>query len=232
MRKILLSLFLMLMTAATIPVAATALPTEGPWYHVGGAKLAEGESHAKEGTGKGSSLKQSSVVGGKEVVIKCENTVGEGKIWNGSQQGEGSGKIKSTGCEVVGISSCVVPPIVINNKGTLWYHMTNSGEKTGKIQVLLGSPSGAEVIYKLIIESCALKGTYNVTGNVAAEISPEKEEASRLKVIFPKEQQARLWQPIKGELKPSLHIGGSEVHLEGEEEVELVSKEMAGVFET
>ncbi|HWX43783.1 MAG TPA: hypothetical protein VNY52_00505 [Solirubrobacteraceae bacterium] len=221
----------MLITTTTTTVTASALPTEGPWYHVGGKKLAEGEKNAKEGTGKGVGFKQYGIISKKELEIECEKTTGTGRIWNGSHQGEGSGSIKSTGCSLRENPGCGVEPITINGRASLWYHVTSSGEKTGKIQILFEPPSG-ETIYELTITMCSLKGKYPVLGDVAAEPSPEKEEVLKGKVIFPKEQQKRLWQPSQGEREPKLKFGSNEARIEGEEEIELVSGEKAGVFET
>jgi hypothetical protein len=225
---------------------ASALPSEGPFWHVNGTRLAIGKS--KAGTGNspvGTSPTSYSKIANKEIKVACAKITSTGDIFNSTQHGEGEGKGEAKNCTVseksgssfVEIKEChVAEPVVTEVRTSLWYKATNLGKTRTNILQALSVPKSGNVFATQTIEGegCGtLEGIYKYEGSTASGGSPEYTEVEVGRVIFTSEQQKHLWLPKNSpeETQVLLLFNKTEARVEGEGEASLASKEKFGAFE-
>jgi hypothetical protein len=108
-------------------------------------------------------------------------------------------------------------------------------EKTSTEQVFF-APKETKPFTEITIsgKSCLLAVVKAaVKGSVAASVNPESTETKQGKLIFPSEQQKKIWQPenTPEETEPKLTFDNNEARFEAEYKVELTSGEAFGIFE-
>jgi hypothetical protein len=243
----LMSISIVLAVGAPTPASAVSLPTEGPWWSVGGSLPPQGVTKA---------VISGKVVGGmdlygkfvtKFIRIACTTGESKGSIFNGSQQAEGENTLTLSKCVVEESSSmkgtykeikgCSTQSEIKTNtiKSTGWYLSNISRTRTASAAFLNSPSSGAVVAtIEFIGEGCALiEGIFKVEGDVASDFTPENTEAAKGTARFSSEQQLHLWRPTTEakftEIQLSLSFDHTEAQLQGGVEVELGSKEKLGV---
>jgi hypothetical protein len=174
--------------------APTASAGQGPFWHVGGTKLGQGEVKQFKAQAKGVTVLKAPVPE-HEVEIKCHNSYSEGAaiIGQGNFQGQDKGRIVFEQCEtfIYGVAgSCkVISPIKTNQ---LKSYLAYNGEKPEVKQqkfVNVFEPQQGENFVVLKFEggkACPAE-TAPVTGSVAAEIVPIERESQELLFAFPVE---------------------------------------------
>ena len=157
-RLMLLGVLVMFVVGAVASSTASALPTEGPFWQVGGAQLPVGTKKAivnRLHTGTEASL--IGHIGNIWLLIMCKKAESTGFIFNGTQHGESEETITfsknvmypnppaSYAGPYTLLSECKPKePIEAKVKDSLWYHTTNVGKtRTGTEQVLFTPATGS-----------------------------------------------------------------------------------------
>lgn len=225
---------------------------EGPFWHVGGAKLPLGTKKAVTGSlSKAASLYAK--IGFIWLKITCAKGEPSGSIFNGTEHGEGEGTTKFKECGEVEesttgktegytkVAGCKVSEPITTSQfaDALWYLATNVGKtRTGKVQLLFAPKTGTVLVNVLIPEKaeCGVLGGVKLTvlGNTVAEMSPEFAETKAGKLYFPVEQHKHVWLPKNSpeETQVELVVEKTEADLVAEANVELTNGERFGVFES
>jgi hypothetical protein len=250
-RLMLLGVLAVFIVGAVASSSASALPTEGPFWHVGGAKLPAGTKKAIAGKLIGDTPFLYGKLSNKWIRITCSTLNPTGSIFNGTIHGESEETVEFTGCNTSNIfeataktgpykeiAECKVSATIKTEPvtNTLWYHTTNVGKTRTATEQVLFTPKTGTVFAKITItgNGCGfLEGTFKMEGNVAAEPAPQNTEVTVGTLTFPTEQQKHVWQP-KGspeETQVELKFLGTEADFVAEAEIKLVNAEKFGIFE-
>jgi hypothetical protein len=240
-----------LVVSAGASSTASALPAEGPFWHVGGAKLPAGTKKAITGKLTGSTPFQYGKISNKWLRITCPRTTPTGSIFNGTIHGEGEETITFEECNKTSVfeaaaktgpykevTECKAQATIKTGPliNTLWYHTTNVGKtRTANEQGLLVAKTGG-TLYKMMIAGLGcgvIEGIFKAEGSIAGEPLPENTEVLSGTFTFPTEQQKHVWQPKSSpeETQVEFKFAGTEADLVGEGEVKLENEERFGVFE-
>jgi hypothetical protein len=190
-RIVMLSLMAVFVTSMFTTAVASA---EGPFWHVNGVKLKQG-SVGITGQNKGN-LKFVTTLGNATIKITCTTSSTEGTIdgQGETRQGQDKGKVTFSGCTVVGEppfpEGCKVKEPITTNQ--LKSHLANATVQGVEQIVDLFEPTGPQqevkkVFVILVFELCGaiLNGPHEVTGNVAAQLVPQRIEAQEGLLSFP-----------------------------------------------
>jgi hypothetical protein len=175
------------------------------------------------------------------IEIRCEKDVFGNSLFEGSagkHDGRSTGTIELSKCKLFNSegkeqATCEVATIkTVALGGRLWLEGSKATE--GNRIIIVFKPLGGELIAEVNIkgEPCVYDGTYDLDGTVGAHPEPEKEEAKLSKFIFPVKPIEHVWQPPEqtAEETLGLRLNGTKASLQGEQEVELASKEGFGGF--
>lgn len=249
-RLTLLSVLAMLATSAIATATASALPTAGPFWQVGGAQLPVGTKKAITGEFFTASIANFyQHIGTIWLKSTCQNAATAGSIFNGTQHGEGEGTSRASSCTqsestsgkggpYTLLSECKPKePIEVKSRSSLWYRTTNVGKtRTGTEQALFVPAAGNVFVTATLLGSgCGVlsEAKISIDGSEAAEPRPQNTEVSVGRLIFPTEQQRHLWQPKNSpeETQVALTVEKTEADITAEGEGELKNGEVAGIIE-
>lgn len=249
-RLVLLGILVMLAVGVVESSTASALPTAGPFWQVGGAQLPIGTKKAI--TGKLHPGTEASLIvhiGNIWLLSMCRKVEGKGFIFNGTQHGEGEQAGASTECNISestsGYGGPYTPlneckqkePLEAKIKSSLWYHTTNVGHTRTGTEQILGPPLSGETyaIITLLGSGCGAlaEAKLSIVGSGAAELRPQNTEVEVGQLVLPTEQQKHLWQPKNSpeETQVALTVEKTEADSRAEGEVELANKEKFGTIE-
>jgi hypothetical protein len=234
-RIILLMLVAVFLISATASAVASA--QEGPVWHVNGKKLGAKETRAIVDRNEAKNVsKLAGEIAGAKVVVLCKTLTSKGTLVGGSIGG-GEDEILFENCELEGIPSCEVK-VNPTRTSVMLDHVVGSA----KMLVDFFRPSG-EVFTEISIKNKEGKVCLPKITNapvqvgagdkyaVACEIEPEGSEAALGKVICPEKPYTEVEQEGKVDTV-GLEFDHSRATFSTKAEVELLSKEKFGVFQT
>jgi hypothetical protein len=170
-------------------------PDKGKWRH---KELANGTKV----TGTSGVSKLATEISKKAITIVCNNDKFEGEL---EKEGKSKATITYENCSLEGLAGCTVPNIEARVLDALV-------ENAGKVEDKFSQVNSETPFAKVVIQVCALKKTYNVTGEQTCEL-PKGTELLVVHEIACKTSGSNL----KFETAPATY--------EGTAKVELVSKE-------
>jgi hypothetical protein len=248
-KLMLLSVLVVFVVGAVASSAASALPTEGPFWQVNNTKLALGQTRAVEGNiVPGTVGVLFAHISGKAIEIVCKKFTPTISIFNSTQHGESLGKAIFEECIVrengTPIAGCEVNPSATpansvkteEIKNSLWYHVTNLNKTKTSLQQVLFVPKTGKLFATIELTGTGcqtLEGIYKAEGSVAGVPSPENTEVTKGKLTFPTEQQKHLWQPKNSpeETQVLLLFANTEATIRGEGEIKIKGEEKFGIIE-
>jgi hypothetical protein len=249
MKSILLCASIAVMAAYLIPTSAVALPTEGPWWSVGGGLPPEGVTKSAISGKVVGGLSLYGKFSSKFIEIACTTGESTVSIYNGGQQAEGEEKIILSKCGNIKestsmkgtykeVKSCAPQSEIKTEpiKSSGWYLTSSVGKTRTSTTVFLNAANSGTTIASITLsgEGCGvLEGVFKVEGTVISKVKPENTEAEKETTVFPSEQQLHLWRPTTEskvtEAQALLSFDHTEAQLQGEIEMGLASKEEIGV---
>ncbi|HEY7830208.1 MAG TPA: hypothetical protein VIC06_06545 [Solirubrobacteraceae bacterium] len=215
-----------------IGVAVSSAQALGPYWHVNGAKLTQGEKQVKVQP-KGNLVFKGKIVA-LPFTMECAYSSGDnGAIeGNGNSQGQGKGEANLSECKSTSISKCAVEESVFTNQFKT--HLVTFSGGQSKYAILLEPQQGTTLATITLIngsEKCVAAGEFPVTGSVAAEITPKEIETGEGQLNFPSTPITTV--SLEGvERKISLTLGGAAASFNGIYGARLDGGETAGVFGT
>jgi hypothetical protein len=191
-------------------IAASVASASGPYWHVNGKKLGQGESRQvklqMKGTGIITILEEPT-----QILIECKTSLSEGMTitGQGKSQGQGKGRLIFTQCKVVKpVEDCGVAQPV-QTAQLKFYLAINPNNKQQKYVALFG-PQNPFLIIEFTGLNCPL-GNVTVQGSVAAELAPTEVNSQEMLLSFPDKPitEVLLEQEL---VKPSLDGGAVALH--------------------
>lgn len=179
-------------------------------------------------------------IGATPVEIECKKQ-GEEGVGNikGGNPGTDEATVTFTECKVLGAATCTVAVEATKVNTEIVEIVKELNEDTGvetavdaKVGELFTPRPPATKFTTITIGVCALKGKFDVTGNVVAHVSPEEQEVKTPKLIFRDSNPVTEVEkaPNDEKLAVGLKFANNPAELLGESEVELESKEAFGAF--
>lgn len=166
-------------------VMTSVASASGPFWHVGGKKLAQGERRQIKLQTKGAAVLKTP---GLSVEVECKNSISEGATIEGSKetQGQGKGRVTYSSCAVLKPASCSVAEPITTKQ--LKSYLANANTQTKMVSVFEPTEGSLFVTLKFSA-GCppAVAGERGVNGSVAAELIPAEAEGQEGLVVFPKE---------------------------------------------
>lgn len=185
----------MLAVFAASMFSVAVASAEGPYWSVGGTKLAQGASKGITLQSKGA-LTLKSTVGGNPTTITCLKSEGKGTIdsQGATLQGQGKGIVKYEECKtlikVAGEEqSCTKPTTLTTNQ--LKTHLAKATVQgvTQGVEILEPSPGQTTEFISFVTGGCTsevLNGlAIKVKGCVVGQIVPQSEEVQEGLLAFP-----------------------------------------------
>jgi hypothetical protein len=211
------------MTIAIIGIVPAGASAQEFIYKVAGSKLETGAS--REIIGSGSKFVFKGELGGEtKFEIECAMKLGIGAVIKGGKPGISEETINLTVCKSLipaGCTKVTVSPIKAKNEIVVLL-------PSKKLGVLLTPLSGS--LTEVKFEGCLGNASIEVTGSVAAQQTPEGTEELKNKLIFPVVAVKKVEKSTKVTVSVGLEVAAGSGTLSGESSLELVSKEIFGIF--
>jgi hypothetical protein len=233
-------------------IATTAAQAKaGPFYKIGGIRLAAGEKEEISATAQ-----KPFILSATGVTITCQKI----KVKAGAEIIGSSGTNSSTSKETIEFEECVLKGngircrLPIADKGVITTESVKNTldypKKTpakGDSKLVLFQPQAGSVFVKINVEAenpkgCTIEGGLAVEGSVAAEAQNEKKEPFKLLEKITETVIGLVHFPVKGTedctekegevtcIKPKLTLATKTAKLEGAAGLTLKSKKVWGVF--
>jgi hypothetical protein len=218
-----------LLTTAMVVIVVLAAGASGASaqefiYKVAGSKLEAGKT--KEVKGSGTTFTLKGEVPPTKVEVQCAMKLAAGSKIKGGKPGTSEDTIELTGCSVLTPSGCTSVTVnPVKAKGEIVVL-----KPSGKLGLLFTPLIAGEPLTVVKFTGCLGEAAPEVTGSLAAQESPEGEEKEKGKLIFPTTAVKKVETTEKKEKAVGLEFAGAAGTLSGESSVELVSKEIFGIF--
>jgi hypothetical protein len=210
-------------------IATSTASAAGPFWHVAGAKLAQGTAKQVKTQAKLAPILNMKTALG-ELTMICHNSYSEGKaIENSSTQGQDKGRVVFEQCKVTStIAGCteVSQPIITNQlKSFLAFNPNNKQQKF----VDVFEPQQGNTFVVLHFNKGCFFENVEVSGAVAAEIVPIEKESQELLLDFP---ESPITTIVHGqqERKIGLTFAGEPMILDSVYGARLATNQPWGVF--
>lgn len=175
---------LTLITASGI--ATSTASASGPYWHVNGKKLGQGETRQVKLQMKGTGVISVKISEGVELGIECKTGLTEGATiaGQGKLQGQGKARFTFTQCRLVKPQeACTIEEPVTTSQ--LKYQLgINPNNKQQKFVELFVPKENHFLVIKFVPSSCVLK-EITIDGSVAAEVMPTEKEGQEALLSFP-----------------------------------------------
>ncbi len=226
-RVALLSALVLLTASGTFASPGSAF---GPYWHVNGAKLAQGTKQLKLQL-KGVYI-QKTMIAGIPVTTECHGSRAEGAAIEGSgtNQGQDKGRLVFTQC-TINLAHCKIAEPITTRQGKS--HLVTYKGAQSKYADLF-EPQQGEIFSTYFItdvegEKCPVAGEYQVRGTVAAEVLPKESESQEILIAFPETPISVVSDGIQ-ERRVGLSLGPVEFKVAGFYGARLDNGEKFGVF--
>lgn len=185
MVKVRLALFGALTLFMLSGIVTSVASASGPFWHVAGNKLLQGETRQIKLQSKGPLVLKSA---GINTEIECKNSISEGANIEGSstKQGQGKGRVTYSSCTVLKPEpgKCTVAEPITTNQ--LKAYLAEAATQTHYVEVFEPTVGTVFTTLKFALACpAAVRGERGVNGKVAAEIIPTKVEGQEGMIAFP-----------------------------------------------